>query len=288
LDVVGVSCQLAELAADPWREAFKVAFLYRKKGEQPVLNVIAEEKQFWGDQNQLEKPYVHYDEAEYQVILKLLGGDSLGSKEILEIGCGTGVWTANLCQLGALVSHFDLSPAIVLKANRFAASDHARGFCADMHYLPFPEGVFDVVFGSMVLHHAVDHTWLGREICRVLKPGGKAVFHENSSRNPLLMLARSTVVGRWGIPKNSSPGEHPLRPDEIEKIGSGFSTTHIHNARMVLFQMAVKYLFKRESGAVYRCSRSVDGWMYRWIPFSRPLTYYQILEFQKSEQATLG
>jgi ubiquinone/menaquinone biosynthesis C-methylase UbiE len=176
----------------------------------------------------------------------------------------------------------------VLKASQFADSERVWGFCADMHYLPFPNGVFDIVFGSMVLHHAADHIWLGREISRVLKPGGTAVFHENSSRNPLLMLARNTLVGRWGIPKNSSPGEHPLRPEEIKEIGSAFSSTRYHYARMVLFQMAVKYLLKRETGSVYRWSRSVDGWMYRWMPFSRPLTYYQILEFKKSAQVSLG
>ncbi len=249
-------------------------------------NGIDQEKQFWGAQNQSEVTYIHYDEAEYRFILSLLGYESIGGKKILELGCGAGVWTANLSVLGAQVYHFDLSPNIVRNASQ-TAKGKTFGFCADMNYLPFPDGVFDLVFGSMVLHHAADHAWLGREISRVLKTGGDAVFHENSSRNPLLMLARGTLVGRWGIPKNSSPGEHPLRPYEIKQLGASFITTNIHHARMVFFQMAVKYLLKRESGAIHGFSRTVDGWMYHWIPWSRPLSYYQILEFNKSEQVTL-
>ncbi len=252
------------------------------------VSSIDQEKYFWQNVEKYADGYIHYDANEYQYIVSLLDGVSIKGKKALEIGCGAGIWTANLSRLGAMVFHFDLSPAIVLQANHFAASDYAHGFCADMNYLPFPNGIFDIVFGSMVLHHATDHTWLGCEINRVLKPGGTAVFHENSSRNPLLMLARGTMVGRWGIPKNSSPGEHPLRPAEIKKMSTAFSFTHIHYARMVLLQMAVKYLLKRETGAVYRCSRSIDSWVYRWMPFSRPLTYYQILEFKKSTQVSLG
>ncbi|MBN1537139.1 MAG: class I SAM-dependent methyltransferase [Anaerolineales bacterium] len=248
---------------------------------------IAQEQQFWGDPNLLEKPYIHFDEAEFRLILKLLGGDSVRGKNILEIGCGAGVWTANLSRLGARVYHLDLSPDIVLSANRLANSDRAIGLCADMNFLPFPDSAFDLVFGSMVLHHATDHTWLGKEICRVIEPGGNAVFHENSSRNPILMLARSTLVGRWGIPKHSSPGEHPLQPGEIAQVGEAFEAYHIYFARMVFLQMAVKYLFKRETGGLYRISRRVDRWIYRWLSFMRPLSYYQILDFEKSGQVSL-
>lgn len=249
---------------------------------------IAQEQRFWSDHKLLETPYIHYDQAEYSAIVKLLGDSVLENKKILEIGCGAGVWTANLSRLAAQVYYFDLSPEIVISAGRYANSHQVYGFCADMHHLPFSDGSFDLIFGSMVLHHAVDHSWLGRELCRVLKPGGKAVFHENSARNPILMLARGTLVGRWGIPKNSSPGEHPLRPSEIAQVGQAFQSTHVIVARMVFFQMAVKYLFKRETGAWHRFSRRLDRWLYCLLPFTRPLSYYQILEFKKSGVSCFG
>lgn len=249
---------------------------------------IAQEQKFWSDQKLLETPYIHYDEAEYSAIVELLGEQALEKKKILEIGCGTGIWTANLSRLGAQVYYFDLSPDIVISAGRFAASSQNYGFCADMHYLPFSDGSFDLIFGSMVLHHAADHNWLGRELCRVLKSGGKAVFHENSSRNPILMLARETLVGRWGIPKNSSPGEHPLRPSEIEQVGQAFQSTNVIVARMVFFQMAVKYLLKRERGALHHFSRQMDNWLYRCFPITHPLSYYQILEFKKPAVSPFG
>lgn len=252
------------------------------------VSSINQEKNFWQNIEKYSDYYIHYDSNEYRFIVNLLEAAPIKGKQVLEIGCGAGVWTANLSGLGAFVYHFDLSPTIVLSARRFAASERAQGFCADMNYLPFTEGVFDLIFGSMVLHHASDHTWLGRELCRVLKPGGKAIFHENSSRNPILMLARGTLVGRWGIPKNSSPGEHPLRPSEIVQVGNAFELTNTYHARMFFFQMAVKYLFKRETGVLHRFSGSMDNCLYRWIPGSRPLSYYQILEFRKHGSGSLG
>lgn len=247
-----------------------------------MLNEITQEKQYWGSHHGDEGPYVHYNEAEYRFIIDLFGKDNFDGKTILEMGCGMGVWTANLSRLGAWVYHFDLSPVVVRKANQFAASDKVRGFCADMNFLPFQSNYFDFVFGSMVLHHTSHHDDLGRELYRILRPGGKAIFHENSSRNPILMLARGKLVGRWGIPKNSSPGEYPLRPKDVVKIGKAFDATQIYYIRMYFFQMAVKYLLKRESGNLYELSKRIDGWMYRWLPLCRPLSYYQILEFKKS------
>jgi len=252
------------------------------------VSSINQEKNFWQNIEKYSDYYIHYDSNEYRFIVSLLEAAPIKGKQVLEIGCGVGVWTANLCKLGARVYHFDLSPAIVGKAIQLAASEQAYGLCADMNFLPFPNKSFDLIFGSMVLHHAADHVWLGREMSRVLKPGGKAIFHENSSRNPILMLARGTLVGRWGIPKNSSPGEHPLRPSGIVQVGEAFVSTKIHQARMVFFQMAVKYLLKRETGALHRFSKSMDGWLYRLIPCSRPLSYYQIIEFKKSGTGNLG
>jgi SAM-dependent methyltransferase len=221
--------------------------------------------------------YVFYDAAECRQIVELLGGDALRGQRVLEIGCGAGVWTANLARLGASVVHFDLAPSLVRMAAQAASPVQAAGLVADMQHLPFADRSFDAVFGSMVIHHSPDHAALGREVARVLRPGGPAVFHENSAANPMLMFARATLVGRLGIPRYSSPGEHPLQAREIEAFGAAFRSHRVVHGRLVLVQLGVKYLLKRESGALFAAARGFDNRLYRLCPACRRWSYYQIL-----------
>jgi len=236
---------------------------------------------YWVDRFRRTGAYVFYDAAEYRAIVDLLGGEALGGQRVLEIGCGAGVWTANLARLGARVVHFDLATSLVRMAAEAASPVATAGLVADMQRLPFSDGAFDAVFGSMVVHHAADHAALGREVVRVLRPDGRAVFHENSASNPILMLARATLVGHVGIPRYSSPGEHPLQAGEIEAFGAAFRSHRVVFGRLVLAQLGVKYLLKRETGPVFAAARSLDNGLYRLCPACRRWSYYQILTCHK-------
>ena len=237
---------------------------------------LAQEREHW---NVHAEPYIFYDDNEYRLILSLLGQETLRGAPVLEIGCGAGLWTRNLASLGAQVYHFDLSDGVVQSARQAAAPYPTQGFVADMHALPFPKGSFEAVFGSMVMHHSEDHREFGKEVARVLKPSGRAVFHENSARNPILIFARRTIVGRFGVPRYSTPGEHPLRPEEIDSFSRAFASKGIHFGRMVFLQLAVKYLLRNESGIIFRLARSMDNLVFRVFPGLRWMSYYQILEF---------
>ena len=91
----------------------------------------------------------------------------------------------------------------------------------DMRLLSFDDNTFDYVIGSFILHHVQIRTAV-REVYRVLADGGKAVFIENSANNKLLMLARNTMVGKYGIPKYGSQDESPLSSREIDRLRECF------------------------------------------------------------------
>jgi SAM-dependent methyltransferase len=240
------------------------------------MSLLAQ-REYWDDHFRSTGAYVFYDAAEYRRIVELLGVEALRGRPVLEIGSGAGVWTANLARLGARVVHFDLTAGLVRMAARAASPAETAGLVADMQRLPFADRTFDAVFGSMVVHHSPDHAALGREVARVLRPGGRAIFHENSAANPILMLARATLVGRMGIPKYSSPGEHPLEAGEIEAFGAAFRSHQVVYGRLVLAQLGVKYLFKRETGALFAAARGFDNRLFRICRACRRLSYYQIL-----------
>jgi ubiquinone/menaquinone biosynthesis C-methylase UbiE len=242
-----------------------------------MKTTLAVERKHWED---FTERYIFYNETEYRLIISLLGQDALRGARVLEVGCGAGVWTRNLAELGAEVYHFDLAETIVKQARHAAAPFPTQGFVADMHHLPFPKDSFDAIFGSMVMHHTEDHQGFGRELSRVLKTSGRAVFHENSARNPFLLFARRWVVGKFGVPRYSSPGEHPLRPEEIENFSRSFAFRRTHIGRMMLIQLAVKYLFRTENGMLFKFARWLDDLLFRVFPGLRWMSYYQILEFQ--------
>jgi SAM-dependent methyltransferase len=103
-----------------------------------------------------------------------LAGDVAG-RRILDAGCGSGPLFAALCDRGAIVTGIDSSPKMLELARQ------RLGAGADLHLadlgspLPFPDGAFDDVIASLVLHYLEDWTAPLAELRRVLPPGGRLI-----------------------------------------------------------------------------------------------------------------
>jgi ubiquinone/menaquinone biosynthesis C-methylase UbiE len=122
-----------------------------------------------------------------QKLVKALGGhegESFGAG--LEIGSGTGYFSLNLLQLGAIQSltATDISAGML---KRLANTAEALGLEAETvrteaEELPFEDESFDLVFGHAVLHHIPDLNKAFAEFGRVLRPGGAIAFCGEPSR----------------------------------------------------------------------------------------------------------
>ena len=112
-------------------------------------------------------------------------------QSILDYGCGHGMASTVFARNGADVTAFDLSPGYVNEAKERAEANgvRVRFVVADGERLPFADDSFDAIWGSAILHH-LDLAVAGRELQRVLKPGGVAVFCEPWGGNPFLSFAR--------------------------------------------------------------------------------------------------
>jgi SAM-dependent methyltransferase len=134
-------------------------------------------------------------------------GDLRG-RVALDYGCGHGMAAVVMARAGATVTAFDLSPGYVLETQRRAIANNVTVSCvtANGEHLPFPSGSFDVVWGNAILHH-LDLAHAGRELYRILKPGGRAVFCEPWGGNPFLQFARRHLPYPA---KNRTPDEVPL------------------------------------------------------------------------------
>lgn len=86
---------------------------------------------------------------------------------ILDLGCGTGILTAQLCKLGSRVMGIDSSRDMVEKAREQFETIEFR--VCDAQELPF-EKDRDVVFSNAVFHWIRDHDKLLQGIRRAIKP----------------------------------------------------------------------------------------------------------------------
>ncbi|MDF2093706.1 class I SAM-dependent methyltransferase [Knoellia sp. 3-2P3] len=103
-----------------------------------------------------------------------LAGDVAGL-EILDAGCGSGPLMEALGGKDAVVSGFDLSPAMVELARQRLGED-ADVRVADLAApLPYPNDAFDLVVASLSLHYVKDWASVLVELRRVLKPGGRLI-----------------------------------------------------------------------------------------------------------------
>jgi SAM-dependent methyltransferase len=151
-----------------------------------------------------------------------LVGDVRG-KRVVDFGCGSGANTALLANRGAHVWGLDISEDLLrLARRRLTSSGYAGGvtfIAASAHDMPFPDAAIDLVFGMGILHH-LDLDLASREVLRVLKPGGRAIFQEPVRNSAVLRALRPLVP--WQAP-DVSPYERPLTDGELRRFASGFS-----------------------------------------------------------------
>ncbi len=115
---------------------------------------------------------------------------------VLEIGCGTGLFTEKISKTGAKIIATDISDDL-LSIARKKNIPNTTFQLADAHKLNFSDNFFDVVFGSSILHHLEMEKSL-KEIYRVLKPGGKIVFAEPNMLNPQILIQKNIpFIKRW-------------------------------------------------------------------------------------------
>ena len=103
-----------------------------------------------------------------------LAGDVAG-RRILDAGCGSGPLFAALRDRGAIVTGIDKSAGMLELARRRLGAD-ADLQVADLGSpLPFPDGAFDDVIASLILHYLEDWGPALAELRRVLTPGGRLI-----------------------------------------------------------------------------------------------------------------
>jgi len=204
-------------------------------------------------------------------------GDVRG-KRVVDFGCGSGANSVHIALRGATLAGLDISESLIaLARERLAANDvqpTARFVVGSAHDLPFRSDSIDVVFGIAILHH-LDLRLVAREVHRILKPGGRAIFQEPVRNSALLQFIRNLIPYRA---PDISPFERPLKDAELVTFGESFSSMRVKAFTLPFVKLAL---------LVPSIRRNPDWWyalddrLLRRFPFLASYATIRVLELTK-------
>jgi SAM-dependent methyltransferase len=122
------------------------------------------------------------DACEADALWSMIGGSP--GRDVLDIGCGDGLFAAALADAGACVTGIDPDAAMLRAAAPRRAGRDLHLVRGRIEALPFPDASFDLVTAVTVLCFVRDEATAWREMARVLRPGGRLVIGE---------------LGRWSL-----------------------------------------------------------------------------------------
>jgi ubiquinone/menaquinone biosynthesis C-methylase UbiE len=173
--------------------------------------------------------FARHREVHPGVVQELVDAGLHRETRVLDVGCGTGNYAAVLTQAtGCRMTGVDPSRSMLERAREAAPWESLAQGSAES--LPFPDGAFDLVMSTDVIHHVGDREAYFREAARVLRPRGSIVTVTDSHddirrRRPLASHFPETVE----IELRRYPSV-PRLLDEIQSAGLG-ETRAAHVAR---------------------------------------------------------
>ena len=234
----------------------------RHKGDEVIFDpVLGEEQRPWN-------AYWHF----YDIVVQHYVN---AEQRLLDFGCGLGVASMCFAKIGYQVSGFDICEQNIhlcrTNAQKYGFQDRTEFSVRIAEDLEYRNDEFDVVAGMDILHH-VEIAPAIREVHRVLRPGGIAVFHE-FIEVPVFDAVRSSRFITRFISKDMSlelhrtHDERKLNKENLRAIRSVFRQCETY--RFNLFDRFIRQWpggpTQRARGVIER----VDHQIFKILPFMK-------------------
>lgn len=204
-------------------------------------------------------PELKYSQDAYQGVLEENMGNGV---DWLDLGCGHSVlptWRheseVNLVSRCRVVVGLDYDLQSLKKHSTITAK--LRG---DIAHLPFPDGSFDLVTANMVVEHLDNPKAQFNEVFRVLRPGGRFIFHTMNLKGYYTVCARL-------IPEGMKRKLVPFLQERQEE--DLFETHYRANSEVEISKLSTDIGFRRHSEILLNSSPQ-----FRVIP---PLVFFELL-----------
>ncbi len=119
---------------------------------------------------------------ETELLLEMLSPQT--DEFILDIGCGTGLFSMDVLSSGARIVGLDISHPMLVRAAHKTTDHQFACVVGDMVSLPFPDESFDKVFSMTAIEFVADAEQAVAELNRVVRRGGTVVLTSLNSLSP--------------------------------------------------------------------------------------------------------
>ncbi len=153
-----------------------------------------EQQEYWDQRWNRQRRPNDWQLRRGETILELVRSLPLKRPKIIDLGCATGWFTAQLSRFGQDVTGIDLSEAAIeLAKSDFPGIRYIAGNIFEMKLMP---EMVDLVVCQEVIAHVPDQQELVRRIARIIKPGGYLI----------ITTANKFVIERWDM--GPDPNSH--------------------------------------------------------------------------------
>ena len=201
--------------------------------------------------------------------------ENIQGKKILDMGCGYGFTSVTLAKREGQITSIDISPKMIALTKRNAefnnVNNSINAFVMSAQSLEFDDNSFDFVVGLGILHH-LNLELAGKEISRVLEPGGQAIFIEPRIPFKFLIFFRSV----FPVKCFESPGGSQITDKEIKRFSAYFSSSQIEYF-LFLNKFSRLSFIKRIDAQL----ENFDFYLVKKYPFLRKLYWAFVVKVNK-------
>jgi SAM-dependent methyltransferase len=132
--------------------------------------------------------------VEEPAVRALLAPVALHGRACLDLGCGSGLYSALLAERGGIVTAIDRSALMLDAARTLSAHEHIQYHQMGMEEAAFPDASFDMVISNMALHYLADMPAMVNKIAAWTRPGGTFIL---TVEHPIFTATRETPLATW-------------------------------------------------------------------------------------------